>query len=88
MKTVFGKARQVRTLARKGIQMGDMLKAAFYGLPAVAFSIGLAFWDEHRLGKRKKNKEKLAPRRTLILALLWQILGVDRRDWIPESRFQ
>jgi hypothetical protein len=22
------------------------------------------------------------------LALLWQILGVDRRNWIPESGFQ
>jgi hypothetical protein len=22
------------------------------------------------------------------LALLWQILAVDRRDWIPESGFQ
>jgi hypothetical protein len=24
----------------------------------------------------------------LCLALLWQILEVDRRDWIPESGFQ
>jgi hypothetical protein len=22
------------------------------------------------------------------LALLWQILAIDRRDWIPESDFQ
>ena len=22
------------------------------------------------------------------LALLWQILGIDRRNWIPESGFQ
>ena len=61
MKTVFGKTRQDRTLARKGIQMDDLLKAAFYGLPAVAFSIGLAFWAGHLLGKRKKKQRKVSP---------------------------
>jgi hypothetical protein len=24
----------------------------------------------------------------LVLALLWQILAIDRRNWIPESDFQ
>jgi hypothetical protein len=27
-------------------------------------------------------------KKRLPLALLWQILAVDRRDWIPESGFQ
>jgi hypothetical protein len=36
--------------------------------------------------------EKVAPRETSVrvttLALLWQIIAIDRRNWIPESDFQ
>jgi hypothetical protein len=38
--------------------MGDLVKAALYGLPAMAFAVVLAAWAERRfgLGRRKRAK--------------------------------
>jgi hypothetical protein len=35
--------------------MSDFLKAAVYGLPAIAFALGLAIWAERRFGRGRRK---------------------------------
>jgi hypothetical protein len=39
--------------------MRDLFTAALYGLPAVAFSIGLACWVEQRRSKDQKPSRRV-----------------------------
>ncbi len=39
--------------------MQDFWTAIIYGVPAIAFGIGLAIWAERRFGSRKKNLKPL-----------------------------
>jgi hypothetical protein len=42
------------------------------------------------IGMRNEKPGAVTPggSTNIFLALLWQILAIDRRDWIPESDFQ
>ena len=39
-------------------------------------------------GAGARRAKLAAIQRVLSLALLWQIIAIDRRNWIPESDFQ
>jgi hypothetical protein len=65
----------------KGAALMASENAAFKGLTEDR-TRSLAHLDQNLLASRAATTE------VLTLALLWQILGVARRDWIPESRFQ